>query len=388
MVSRGMSRRMAVLSGLAALAMGARTGSAHAAAPPAIGELVYLTDRRNQSVTALHMSERTVWKRARLPVRPSHLIANPATGVVAASDPATDRLWLMSGLELDIRREIALDVSPWLIAFSPDGLHLAAGDMSSGLVQIVDPRTGRTRMMADGFTGVHDLRFSADGSALYVSRLDGPRVRRVDLDGGSVSTAFQVDGAAHGIDHMTRTANGGAGIIVTPIQAEQQLAVADLQARRLIRRWSTDRHYWRAYTDPFSRWFLLASDRHTGLDAIDPATGQSIGHVATDMPVQLFTSGFLGTSLIVGERPSGRLAMIAGDDLAVVDTLVLDGPIHSVFMDDGTGQATVVMADGSFETLDVVPRGGRVAFRPIGRAKLDIQPDLSAHANALNFCHS
>lgn len=355
---------------------------------PAISALIYLTDRRDRRVVAYNMAEMATWNQAALPVQPSHLIANPAIGMLAASDPATNRMWLLSATDLELRLALDLNVSPWLIAFAPDGRHLAAGDMSSGLIQIIDPETGATRYTAEGFTGVHDLRFAADSGSLFASTLDTSRVRRIDLTTRETGTVFAIDGATDGIDHMTRTANGAAGIVVTPMRAGQHLAVVDLTAQRVVREWQSDQHYWRAYTDPFSRWFLLASDRNAGLDAIDARSGVHVARIATDMPIDLFTAGFVGTSLIVGERASGRLALIDGTDLTVADAFDAGGPVHSVFMDDSSGQATVVRADGTFITFDAVPRRGMIGLAKLAERRLDIDPDLSAHANALNFCHS
>lgn len=381
--------RRAVLKGSAAVALALAFGRTTGTEAGSLGsELIFLTDLRDDRLAAFDIGALELLAQTRLPAAPSHLIANGPNGLVAASEPASGRIWLLTGQTLAMRHEIKLDVSPWLVAFSPDGMHLAVADMSSGLIQMLDPATGKTRFIVGGFAGAHDLRFSADSSALYVSGLDDAIVRRLDLASQQTGTAFVLDGADAGIDHLTRSVDGRRGIIVTPIEREQLVAVVDLQAGHIVRRWTTDRHIWRAYTDPFSRWFLLASDRNPGLDVYDTRSGNRLANVELDMNVDLLTAGFVGSSLVVGERASGRLALIDSHDLSVAAVLDLETPVRALFMDDATGRVAVVTEDGDIVSIGVVPKRGILGFQPAQPVRFDIKPDLSAHANALSFCHS
>ena len=380
--------RRRLLAYAAASVLAPFAGALPAAARSSDSGLVFLTDWRGPRLIAYDMDRRAIVAERPLAVAPGHLVASAFDDLVSVSEPVSGRLLLVSGRTLDVRHETVLGVSPWLVAFAPDGRTLAAADMVSGRIALIDPRTARARFVVGGFAGAHDLRFSADGGRLYVSGLDDAVVRRIDLDARVAGPAFAMPRATAGIDHMTRTADGRYGVIVTPLRDGQELAVVDLRSGRIVRRWSSDRHYWRAYTDPFSRWFLLASDRHRGLDVVDPPSGERVGHVELAMPVDLFTAGFVGTGLVVGARETGRLALLDGGTLSVAGTLDVGRPVHSIFMNDGTGEAAILTRDGTVLTLDLVPRRGRVRIAIVDRTPLGFAPDLSAHASALNFCHA
>lgn len=390
MTGTQLSRRAVLAWALAtsgsALITGCQEASPGAAAD--IGSLLFMTDWDSPRLTAFDMGRGRVHATTDLPTAPSHLIATPETGLVAASDPVGNRLWVMDGTTLTFRHTASLNLTPWLMAFSADGHHLAAADMGAGTIEILDPVAGETRYRVGGFEGAHDLRFGANSADLFVSTLDSPTVRAIDLRSGRVTAAFDLPAARHGIDHLTRTADGEAGILIGPRATRQDVAVIDLRHRRPIRWWRTDRYYRRAYSDPYSRFFLLASDRLPGLDLIHPATGQPAGHVATETAIDLFAYGFLSSLLVIGHREQGRLALVESADLTVVDTLAMDGPIHSVFMEETRDQATVVMADGRVITLDVLSADRHPRFEPVATLDLAVRPDLTTHANSLSFCHA
>jgi len=123
-------------------------------------------------------------------------------------------------------------------------------------------------------------------------------------------------------------------------------------------------------------------------DVFDRSSGGTVAYVDFDMPVDLFAAGFVGTGFVVGDRQSGRLALVDGSDLTVAATLDLGAAIHSVFMDDGSGEAVATMWDGAAVIIDMVPRRGVLHFEAAEMVGLGIEPDLSAHPNELSFCHA
>jgi DNA-binding beta-propeller fold protein YncE len=255
------------------------------------------------------------------------------------------------GLALDQPMGVAVGSNPRDIAVTEDGRHVLAASLSSLDLHVLDAETGRWLFRIDINSPVHDVatlgRFAFLGS-------NGPGT------GGRPAEGFDTNADGHPGD-------GTANVMFQDVQNE--IAVVDLEERRLVRRYTSDTICCRDFRD------VNPDDPSAGADLPDPDTWtpdrvpflepEDTWIVAGALPEQIVAGRRDGTPTLVAvfsasnEVQSFRIDLDEGALVALqaAGGLFATGmnPVHAALSPDGRSLAT---ADHLGESVTRIALGG------------------------------